>query len=366
MNVLHARNPHRALPYACELLAQSGVPRPTRYGDVLVVPDPVTTMYERPLERVVLHAERDANPFLHFADAMWVLGGRCDVEYLARFGARMRTFSDDGERFHGAYGLRLRHGFHDRHVSDKVSQRDQLAHAAFLLRENPNERRVVLQIWDGDSDLGRQSKDIPCNLTIKLAVSVDGELDMVVFNRSNDIVWGCYGANAVQFSYLQEYVALRAGYPVGRYWQISCDWHGYDATFRPLLEAFRTTGRTVYDPLSETCPYEQGLVAPYPLMQSGTDPDQWDRDLRRALTRDGRAPAEGRWHDPFFPEVFLPIIQTHDVYKDTSGEARYEASIRHTQKIQASDWRLACEEWLTRRWNAYRQAQDDGPSYEVP
>ena len=45
-----------------------------------------------------------------------------------------------------------------------------------LLRDNPNERRVVLQIWDAQHDLGTQSKDIPCNLMIKLYVNVHGEL----------------------------------------------------------------------------------------------------------------------------------------------------------------------------------------------
>ena len=360
MNTIQVRNVHRALPPAVQLLAAAGLPRPSRYGDVLVASQPVTTCYEEPLERVLFWAERDANPYLHFADAMWLLGGRRDVEYLARFSTKMRTFSDDGEVYHGAYGNRLRDRF-TRRTTVGQGPRDQLVLIAEALADNPNDRRQVAQIWDSDSDLGTQSKDIPCNLTVKFQVNTDGELDMVVFNRSNDIVWGCYGANAVQFSYLQEYVALRSGHPVGRYWQISCDWHGYRSTFEPLLEAFKASDG---DPLEDPCPYERGLVKSYPLMQVGSDTDQWDIDLRRFLTRDGRAPAEGRWHDPFWADVALPLIRSHDLYKDCKGEERFEGAIRMAEHIEASDWRTACQEWLTRRYARWRSERDDGPRPE--
>lgn len=59
---------------------------------------------------------------------------------------------------------------------------------------------------------------------------------MTVANRSNDIIWGCYGANAVHMSMLQEFVANALGIPVGLYNQVSNDWHIYERHFG-LLDA---------------------------------------------------------------------------------------------------------------------------------
>jgi thymidylate synthase len=52
-------------------------------------------------------------------------------------------------------------------------------------------------------------------------------LDLTVLCRSNDVVWGAYGANAVHFSVLQEYLAGRIGVDVGVMYQFSNNYHGY-------------------------------------------------------------------------------------------------------------------------------------------
>ena len=50
---------------------------------------------------------------------------------------------------------------------------------------------------------------------------------MTVCNRSNDMLWGAYGANAVHMSMLQEYLASRLEIAVGEYTQISDSFHVY-------------------------------------------------------------------------------------------------------------------------------------------
>ncbi|MHC4157178.1 MAG: thymidylate synthase [Planctomycetota bacterium] len=129
-----------------------------------------------------------------------MLAGRNDVEWLAYFNANIANYSDDGEKFHGAYGYRWRKHF----------EGDQLMDIARALKANHDCRRQVLQIWDACDDLGRCSKDLPCNLTVHFQIGgtrIRPVLNMTVFNRSNDVVWGAYGANAVHFSMLQEYMA---------------------------------------------------------------------------------------------------------------------------------------------------------------
>ena len=52
---------------------------------------------------------------------------------------------------------------------------------------------------------------------------------MTVSNRSNDIIWGTFGANAVHMSMLHEYVASALMLHVGKYTQISDSFHAYTA-----------------------------------------------------------------------------------------------------------------------------------------
>ena len=200
MHVLRVRNVHAALPEAISLLHHYGKQQETRNGTALVCSHPVTTMYMQPEERVLFWPERDANPFFHFYEGLWMLGGRNDVASLTRFVKRMSEFSDNGTTFHGAYGHRWRKHF----------GLDQLQMIISHFRNDPLCRRQVLQMWDPRCDLVLPGKDIPCNLEAHFLVR-DSQLDMLVSNRSNDIIWGTYGANAVHFSMLQEFVAAAVG-----------------------------------------------------------------------------------------------------------------------------------------------------------
>lgn len=359
MNVISARNPHHALAIAVELLQTHGVERDSRDGPVLVMESPVTTVYSEPRERVVFWEQRDANPFFHLYESLWMLGGRHDIAPLVRFAANMANYSDDGVTHHGAYGRRWRVGMPSminsieayRPMSPDLHH-DQLTTIINRLRENGDDRRCVLQMWDARSDLGHDGKDVPCNVTATFQISTRGRLDMVVFNRSSDVVWGCYGANAVHFSYLQEYVATCVGVTVGTYTQVSVNWHGYRRTFDPLAAKFRERPNFYQ-------PYELPAVKPYSLMQE--DRVTWDQDLKRFLSGHGRAPV-AVFRDPFFENVAMPLVQAHDAYKDTEGEGRYEAAMRHAARCHAVDWRMAASEWITRRWNKFRKDADDGPT----
>jgi hypothetical protein len=319
---------------------------------VLASPEPVTTRYERPLERVEFWSQRDSNPFFHFFESMWMLGGRNDIAPLTRFVARMVEFSDDGVTHHGAYGARWRKGmpFNIGIGGVGVVGWDQLTLIARALSSDTEDRRQVLQMWDSRSDLGHPGKDVPCNVTATFQVDSDNRVCMSVFNRSNDIVWGCYGANAVHFSYLLEYVAARAGLKVGSYHQISVNLHGYRNTFDPLADSILDTP---YAAMSN--PYDE--LQPYPLMQ--VDAETWDNDLKRFLSTNGRAPI-GHFNDPFFREVAVPLLQAHDSYKDGIGEDRFGNALKTLEQCHAQDWRKAAQEWVVRRWSRWRRAADDG------
>ncbi len=322
MEVLKVRNVNQALHDGLIMLWHQGRKRSSRNGEVRVLDTPVTTVYEKPAERVLFWEARDANPFFHLYESLWMLGGRRDVDSIAFYVDRMRTFSDDGSTLHGAYGHRwlFHFGF------------DQLAKIGEALRINPEDRRCVLQVWDAENDLAVSSKDIPCNTHAYFSVSYEGNLDMTVSCRSNDIIWGAYGANAVHWSMLQEYVAALAKRPVGTYYQVSNNYHAYTDVFQPLFDELMANHLAPFHSVYGS------RIKPYPLVN--TDPEEWGRDLESFLDE----PA-GKVRDPFFSCVAVPA---HDAYRFHKDGSALEA-LKQAEKVQATDWRLAMVQWLQRR-----------------
>jgi len=194
MHVIRIRNVHDALPAGLRYLAEVGQPLATRGGEAITAPEPVCTVYEEPCERVLFWPERDANPYFHFFEALWLLAGRRDVAFPAMFAKNMLNYSDDGQTLHGAYGHRWRvHWGHD-----------QLDRVIDLLTAAPDSRRAVVAMWDPTSDQRstETGKDLPCNtqLYFKSRLGRAGEpnrLEVMVTCRSNDIIWGCLAGDTL-------------------------------------------------------------------------------------------------------------------------------------------------------------------------
>jgi hypothetical protein len=344
MRVIRARNVHRALPLGLQMLNSYGRQSPSRYGDVIVCETPVTTVYSRPMERVLFYPERDANPFLHLFESLWMMAGRRDVKFIEQFASRMASFSDDGETFHGAYGFRWFYHFGF----------DQLERIENLLRYKRGSRRAILQIWDCTVDLqeNEEGRDLPCNDLVHFQIN-DDRLDMTVFCRSNDIIWGCYGTNAVHFSVLQEYMAARLNCEIGQYWQISDNFHAYVNTLEPV--AGLADLADYYKTQRVRSPYEydevdgETAVRWYPMVR---DPATWREEL---LTFLENPYGTGVGRNPFFNDVARWLYMAHHAYKLKENPLRFEDAISLARHCQASDWRLACIEWLERREKAYVQ-----------
>lgn len=362
MIVLDPRNVNYALPMGVDLVHRLGVAEPSRAGDVLRVPVPVTTVYSRPCERVLFHDWRDANPFFHLVEAMWMLAGRNTLADLTPYVARMKEYSDDGGVTQpAAYGHRWRsHMVHDSNAGPE-GWRDQLDWVVARLRDNPRDRRVVIQMWDPLTDIDAANaggKDVPCNL-VALPWASDGKLHLTVFCRSNDMVWGAYGANAVHFSILLEYLAARVGLEVGTYTQVSNNFHAYVETAGDPEACWPTAW-------GGADPYAQGVVAPFPLFDGewglvGSVSDgQRDRILREDLAAFfGHGAAESatkaRW--PFLKRVVVPMTLAHQHWKGQRGADRYEGALEILDRCEASDWRLAGKEWIMRRYNKWKAEQ---------
>lgn len=360
MYLIQANNVNDAFYCGAQYLRGAGVVEETRAGKALVAPGPVLTVYNRPTERVLFNAQRDCNPFFHFAEALWMLAGRSDAAFLNRyvkdFGAR---FAEANGMIHGAYGWRWRSWFH----YDGEYPIDQIEAVVKLLRDNPESRQAVIQMWDPNADLiqldgtNTECKDRPCNTQVYLRVRGEptacagswehdhsSVLDLTVACRSNDIIWGAYGANAVHFSFLQEYLAGRIGVGVGRMYQFSNNYHAYVNVFE------RKAALPQVDVL-------YGSVPPLPIGDVWHD---WDSDLDVFML----------WHDRYhdvggvsldvpsfsnnwFTNVAVPMVKSYVCRKDP------DVAGRNCRQIAAPDWRRAAGEWLQRRWKKEKSVVGD-------
>ena len=329
--ILRVNNVNEALPLGLTLLQERGVLSESRGLHTMRVPGPVSTVYSQPRQRVLFDTLRDANPFFHLIESLWVLSGSNRVELPKYFLDNISQFSDDGVVFHGAYGHRLRNAFGF----------DQIERACEMLKRKPDTRQVVLSIWNPIMDLGKATKDMPCNDMVMLDI-VEGQLNMTVCNRSNDAVWGAYGANAVQFSVLQEFIAIMVGVKVGYYVQQSNNYHVY--TDNPFWLKFR---EGEYEHGHVHNPYSLDSVHPYPLAVDATDAMLLYYDCIHMATRveQGEDIRTVEYASEFGRTMIEPVVRAYTLYK----MKLYASSMAVIQDLPASDWRLAMFEWVQRR-----------------
>lgn len=310
-------------------LRAEGVEEPSRNGPVRRFQEPVILKNLEPWNRVIQSPLRDANPFFHFVEALWMLAGRNDVASVKFYNSQIGIYSDDGFTLRGtAYGYRWRHHF----------GYDQLKLAIERLRANPEDRRIVMTMWDPREEWKNPtSKDLSCNLQVIFSTRLVGEkrhLDMTVTNRSNDIIYGCLGSNVFHFSFLQEYVAYHAGLELGFYYQIANNLHGYldNEVFKRCYE--------------NTTNIRNGNPGARRQINLTTDPSLISEFLSSGRHSD----------DPYLKEVASPLVEAYRIYKlkETLGR-----DIKIGSRVAlAKDILLGCLdrnlanagiEWLNRR-----------------
>lgn len=165
---------------------------------------------------------RALNPFFAIAEAAWVIGGENRLDILNYYLKSYNDFSDDGLTLNGAYGFRLRQHFGF----------DQIKIAINELKESPNSRRCVLNMYSPNDLKNNKSKDIPCNTSIMLKLR-NGALDITITNRSNDIYWGI-PYNLFVFQTLHCYLAKEIGVKLGYQRHFTDSLHLYERDVKEI------------------------------------------------------------------------------------------------------------------------------------
>lgn len=296
----------------------------TRNGGAWRFQTPLMFQFTKPRQRVLISKERNANPFFHAVEILWMLSGSNRLEPLQFFIKNFGDYSDNGITLNGAYGERWRYNFFH----------DQLAWAEKHLRENPSSRRCVIGMFDPDMD-HVDSKDIPCNTHLKFDITKDKRdtsfLNLYLSNRSNDIVWGMLGANYVHFTALQEYMANRLGIQMGTFTVVSFDAHVYQSTRNPKLvgtvDWYKQNAWTMI-PIDL---HDSDLEACYECFKT-------DFSLNKLVGSNG---FKSRW----MRGVFKPMMLAYMNYQ----EKQYDLALKWAGEIAATDWSQACEDWINIR-----------------
>lgn len=295
----------------------------SRNGPVLTIQQPVVLTIEKPEERVLFDTERNANPFFHLMETVWMLAGACDVGWLLQYNKRYSQYADGGT-IHGAYGHRWRYGFGV----------DQIKIVVDRLKRDPETRQAVIGMWNPMLDTIEGYHDYPCNTHIYFR-NVNGSLNMTVCNRSNDYFWGMMGANVVHMTILQEIIASACGLTLGKYQVFTNNLHAYTQMkgFEELMK-----------PLPANDPYSRhNGVLPWQIMINNLD--NFLRQCELILV--------GRWNevdDPWLLNVVEPMAIAWQYHKDGNDNDAVSYLERHTES--KLDWRKAGIEWLTRKMSS--------------
>lgn len=312
---IRARNINEAYNKGLYMLRAHGIEEESRNGRVISLPESLATIYTHPQERVLFSKGRNANPFFHVMEALWMLAGRNDAAWPKFFNSQMAAYENEIGEFDGAYGYRWRRHF----------GMDQIAEVIGMLKTDPTTRRAILAMHDPQADLAANTKDQPCNTHIYFRI-IEDQLHMTVCCRSNDAIWGAYGANVVHMSMLMELVASMVGVGMGQYVQFSNNFHYYPdvANHDELVHADRSR--------------DVRLDYGWSIMNLVTQPSSWVKELNEFM----RAPAEAKQgHNPFFYYVARPMYLSWVERKSKTGDGRDWA-----RQIEDPSWQFACLQWI--------------------
>lgn len=157
------------------------------------------------------------------ANYLWTLFGEDDLDMIAFYNDRARSFSPDGKHLVGSIGKRI---FHHEGI-------DQFSVAILRLREDSASRRVVLQMFS-PTDLLDPPLDTPCSAAFQWLVR-NGQLHWITYMRSQSAAM-VLPYDLFVFTMLQETASLALGVQMGLYHHFCGSLHYY-ADEEPVVTA---------------------------------------------------------------------------------------------------------------------------------
>lgn len=246
-----------------KILLEHGVERTTRGKTCWELPEPIVIKITNPLSRWVTIHDRNWNVFLPYAESLWLALGRNDLELIQFYLNRMEDFSDDRKFMRGGYGPRFRcfngnaldykKGESEDITKFQMLEVDQFHYISEKFKQDPYTRQGIITIGDPAKDCFeidggiKQTKDLPCTRLLQfMRQPKSNRLNLTVYMRSNDFIWGASAVNIFNYTFMQEYFSKILGLEIGSYYHIANNIHYYDI-HRELVERLAAISDVVDD-----------------------------------------------------------------------------------------------------------------------
>jgi thymidylate synthase len=218
------------------------------YNDLLenlMLGDKVNDTLE--LTNVVLNIEKPSLEVIHFpyrkisenyliSELKWYWSADNSVETIGKAAKLWYNITDDGQTSNSAYG----------YILHKKYNYDQLQNVLEVLKNDINSRRAILNI--SDPQLNKfTTKDLQCTIAIQFLVR-NNKLNMTVYMRSNDIVYGL-PYDSIYFMSIQDYLANKLNIKIGSYVHHATSMHLYKKDIDKFTN--HTQSLTIYEKIKE-------------------------------------------------------------------------------------------------------------------
>ena len=259
---------------------------------------PAVLLLKDPRKRWVEVAERKLSKRLGYLEALMLLAGTSDPALLVKAAPHYANFvNPETGRLDGAYGPRVG---------------PQMSYIRDLLQRDPDTRQAVISIFGPEDH--HESRDIPCTVSLHFMVR-SGALELIVYMRSND-VWLGWPYDVVQFTVLQEALAMDLGLELGPYTHVDGSLHLYD-TNREGADSILSQHTiandwegTVLLNMSEVC-----LGCLDPVMQKGASLEQSRAHAQEVLEAYEYDIPTWPQSSPFFTDAACSILRSCDAVR---------------------------------------------------
>ncbi|MGW1729050.1 thymidylate synthase [Streptomyces sp. NPDC002306] len=184
----------------------------------------VSFSIEDPRRRLISAAIRRSNLVFNLAEALWYFSGSDSLEYMAYYAPGIRRFVMGAEVLTGtAYGPRI--------FDFGGCNLDQWSSVASTLRDDPDSKRAVIQIYQPEELTVPGNPDVACTIALQF-LARNGRLNLVSYMRANDAYRGIV-SDIFSFTFLQELMARELGLELGRYTHMVGSLHLYEPDLGP-------------------------------------------------------------------------------------------------------------------------------------
>ncbi|GMA70499.1 thymidylate synthase [Leuconostoc litchii] len=191
-----------------------------------------------PTQRIVLNSLRKTNIVFNIAEALWYLTGKNDLDFISYYNKRMPDYSMDNKTLTGtAYGTKI--------FNFNNQKTNQWQNVKEVLRQDPDSKRAVIQIFNADELMIKNNLDVSCTLALQFMIR-EKQLHMVAYMRANDAFRGIV-SDTFSFTFMQEFMARELGIEVGNYYHQVGTMHIYEPDNQWAQHVMRQQDQTNFE-----------------------------------------------------------------------------------------------------------------------